>query len=83
MFAVSIHGKIFPYIPNTGFLLASSWQEIKCLFISYNIKNLRGKNTKKSMEKVIKISIDAEEAYDKNQHPLKIKILKKIGIESF
>ena len=33
------------------------------------------------MEKVIKISIDAEEAYDKNQHPLKIKILKKIGIE--
>ena len=35
------------------------------------------------MEKVIKISIDAEEAYDKNQHPLKIKILKKIGIESF
>lgn len=29
MLAESIHGKIFPYIPNKGFLLASSWQEIR------------------------------------------------------
>ena len=46
----------------------------KLINVIYHINILKDKNHKK-------ISIDAEKAFDKIQHPFMIKILQKMGIE--
>ena len=65
-----IHHNQVAFIPGTQ----QFFNILKSISVRHHIKKLKDKNH-------MGISIDAEKAFDKIQHPLKIKILQKVGIE--
>ena len=65
--------KIVPY-DQVGFIPGMEYNICKSINVIHHINNSKDKNHKI-------ISIDAEKAFDKIQHPLRIKTLSKMGIE--